>query len=178
MKYSSGKSLFQYLFPLPCKPNDKSRSQYNTKSNRHLKNIGSILEFNELVEVVTMSGRNYQKVNVPIHNVMSFHMSRRTHGTIGIKQGVDIISMMGQMGHQDPLMTSKYVQKNDESLRGMFGKRDKKEEKTIDEVVVKKNEDDSLESKLETLKSMKDKGVITDEIYMIRVSQILKDNGL
>lgn len=30
---------------------------------------------------------------------------------------------------------------------------------------------------LETLKSMKDKGVITDEIYMIRVSQILKENG-
>jgi len=25
---------------------------------------------------------------------------------------------------------------------------------------------------------MKDKGVITDEIYMIRVSQILKENGL
>lgn len=31
---------------------------------------------------------------------------------------------------------------------------------------------------LETLKSMKDKGVITDEIHMIRVSQILKENGL
>lgn len=29
-----------------------------------------------------------------------------------------------------------------------------------------------------SLKSMKDKGVITDEIYMIRVSQILKENGL
>lgn len=178
MKYSSGKSLFQYLFPLPCKPNDKSRSQYNTKSNRHLKNIGSILEFNELVEVITMSGRNYQKVKVPIHNVMSFHMSRRTHSTIGIKQGVDPISMMGQMGHQDPLMTSKYVQKNDESLRGMFGKRDKKDEEIKKEVEVQKPIEDSLESKLETLKSMKVKGVITDEIYMIRVSQILKENGL
>ena len=178
MKYSSNKSLFQYLFPLPCKSNDKSRSQYNTKSNRHLKNIGSILEFNELVEVVTMSGRNYQRVKVPIHNVMSFHMSRRTHGTLGIKQGVDVISMMGQMGHQDPLMTSKYVQKNDDSLRGMFGIRDKKEEEPNVEVVVEKPKDDSLESKLDRLKTMKDKGVITDEIYMIRVSQILKENGL
>ena len=178
MKYSSNKSLFQYLFPLPCKSNDKSRSQYNTKSNRHLKNIGSILEFNELVEVVTMSGRNYQRVKVPIHNVMSFHMSRRTHGTLGIKQGVDVISMMGQMGHQDPLMTSKYVQKNDDSLRGMFGIRDVKEEEPKVELVVEKPKDNSLESKLSSLKSMKDKGVITDEIYMIRVSQILKENGL
>jgi len=178
MKYSSNKSLFQYLFPLPCKSNDKSRSQYNTKSNRHLKNIGSILEFNELVEVVTMSGRNYQRVKVPIHNVMSFHMSRRTHGTLGIKQGVDVISMMGQMGHQDPLMTSKYVQKNDDSLRGMFGIRDVKEEEPNVELVVEKPKDNSLESKLSSLKSMKDKGVITDEIYMIRVSQILKENGL
>lgn len=177
MKYSSNKSLFQYLFPLPCKSNDKSRSQYNTKSNRHLKNIGSILEFNELVEVVTMSGRNYQRVKVPIHNVMSFHMSRRTHGTLGIKQGVDVISMMGQMGHQDPLMTSKYVQKNDESLRGMFGIRDKKEEETTVEVVVKKPNESSLESKLEYLKSMKDKGMITDEIYSNRVSKLLDESG-
>ena len=178
MKYSYGKSLFQYLFPLPCKPNDKSRSQYNTKSNRHLKNIGSILEFNELVEVVTMSGRNYQRVKVPIHNVMSFHMSRRTHGTIGIKQGVDVISMMGQMGHQDPLMTSKYVQKNDESLRGMFGKRDKKEEKTINEVFVKKNEDESLESKLDRLKTMRDEGRLPEDVYLKHVDNLLKEYGL
>jgi hypothetical protein len=85
---------------------------------------------------------------------------------------------MGQMGHQDPLMTSKYVQKNDDSLRGMFGKRDVKEDGITNEGVVRNQKDDSLESKLETLKSMKDKGVITDEIYMIRVSQILKENGL
>lgn len=169
MKYSSNKSMFQYLFPLPCKPNDKSRSQYNTKSNRHLKNIGSILEFNELVEVVTMSGRNYQRVKVPIHNVMSFHMSRRTHSTIGIKQGVDPISMMGQMGHQDPLMTSKYVQKNDESLRSMFGKKEVKE---IVSLVPQ-----SLESKLESLKEMKEKGILPEEVYLIRVSQLLKESG-
>jgi site-specific recombinase XerD len=169
MKYSSNKSMFQYLFPLPCKPNDKSRSQYNTKSNRHLKNIGSILEFNELVEVVTMSGRNYQRVKVPIHNVMSFHMSRRTHSTIGIKQGVDPISMMGQMGHQDPLMTSKYVQKNDESLRSMFGKKEVKEMVSL--------VPQSLESKLESLKKMKEKGILPEEIYLIRVSQLLKESG-
>ena len=54
----------------------------------------------------------------------------------------------------------------------------KKEVEPNVEVVVEKPKDDSLESKLETLKSMKDKGVITDEIYMIRVSQILKENGL
>jgi integrase len=178
MKYSSNKSLFQYLFPLPCKTNDKSRSQYNTKSNRHLKNIGSILEFNELVEVVTMSGRNYQRVKVPIHNVMSFHMSRRTHGTIGIKQGVDPISMMGQMGHQDPLMTSKYVKKNEESLRGMFGKRDKKEEEIKVRTDGQYKEDSSLESKLDRLKSMRDKGVLPLEVYLQHVEKLLKEYGL
>ena len=55
---------------------------------------------------------------------------------------------------------------------------DKKEEEPNVEVVVEKPKDDSLESKLDRLKSMKDKGIITDEIYMIRVSQILKENGL
>ena len=60
----------------------------------------------------------------------------------------------------------------------MFGKRDFKEEYLSNEDVVRNQKDDSLESKLETLKSMKDKGVIPDDIYMIRVSQILKENGL
>ena len=55
---------------------------------------------------------------------------------------------------------------------------DKKEEEPNVEVVVEKPKDDSLESKLDRLKSMKYKGVITDEIYMIRVSQILKEKGL
>ena len=55
---------------------------------------------------------------------------------------------------------------------------DKKEEETKTEVLLGKPGDNSLESKLDRLKSMKDKGVITDEIYMIRVSQILKENGL
>ncbi len=55
---------------------------------------------------------------------------------------------------------------------------DKKEEEIEKEVEVQRPKDDSLESKLETLKTMKDKGVIPDEIYMIRVSQILKENGL
>jgi hypothetical protein len=60
----------------------------------------------------------------------------------------------------------------------MFGKRDKKVEEIKKEEDVQKPKDDSLESKLETLKSMKDKGLLTDEIYMIRVSNILKENGL
>jgi hypothetical protein len=96
-------------------------------------------------------------------------MSRRTHSTIGIKQGVDPISMMGQMGHQDPLMTSKYVQKNDESLRSMFGKKEVKEMVSL--------VSQSLETKLESLKEMKEKGILPEEVYLIRVSQLLKESG-
>ncbi len=47
-----------------------------------------------------------------------------------------------------------------------------------EEIRLRIQKDDSLESKLETLKSMKDKGVITDEIYMLRVSNIFKENCL
>ena len=54
----------------------------------------------------------------------------------------------------------------------------KKEVEPNIDIVFQKPKDDSLESKLGSLKSMKDKGIITDEIYMIRVSQILKENGL
>ena len=95
-------------------------------------------------------------------------MIRRTHSTIGIKQGVDPISMIGQMGNQDPLITSKYFQ-NYKSLRSLFGKKEVKEK---DSIVPQ-----SLETKLESLMEMKEKGILPEEIYLIRVSQILKESG-
>ena len=42
---------------------------------------------------------------------------------------------------------------------------------------VLKSDESSLESKLEYLKTMKDKGMITDEIYSNRVNDLLKESG-
>ena len=119
-KYSKGKSYTQYLFPLPCKDNDKSRINYNTKINHHLKQVGKILGLNNTVEVVSMNGKDVVKNKVPLHSVLSFHMGRKTHSTIGIKKGVDEFSISKQMGHTSLGQTKQYVGSNTEKLEKMF----------------------------------------------------------
>jgi len=181
-KYSSGRTSKEYLFPLNCKSDEKTRDNYNTKCNKHLKEIFKILEISKPVVVRKIIGRNSpEEVKPPLSSVISFHVGRKTYSTIANMIGIDPFSLSSQMGHQGLEMTRNYVKVYDSKLKSMFDfidDEDKKEEETNVEVVVQKPKDDSLESKLETLKSMKDKGVITDEIYMIRVSQILKENGL
>jgi integrase len=181
-KYSSGRTSKEYLFPLNCKSDEKTRDNYNTKCNKHLKEIFKILEISKPVVVRKIIGRNSpEEVKPPLSSVISFHVGRKTYSTIASMIGIDPFSLSSQMGHQGLEMTRNYVKVYDSKLKSMFDfidDEDKKEEEPNVEVVVEKPKDDSLESKLGSLKSMKGKGVITDEIYMIRVSQILKENGL
>lgn len=177
-KYSKGKSVLQYLFPLNCLKSDFTRQNYLTKVNLHLKEIGRILKFNNSVNTIRRVGKNPTKnPSVPFFKLMSFHMGRRTHATIGNKLGVDMKSISQQMGHSSMSMTSKYIGKDDDKLKSLFDFINPEVEKIVEVGVVKKPDDSSLESKLDRLKSMKDKGMITDEIYSNRVSKLLDESG-
>lgn len=176
-KYSKGKSYLQYLFPLNCLNNEKSRDNYNTKVNKHLKEIGSILELNNRVEVIRMSGKVVKMEKVPLHSVLSFHIARKSHATIVSQGGIDPFSVSSQMGHSSMSMTKRYVGQDEKGLKEVFDFINPKVEKLAEVEVIKKPNDSSLESKLEYLKSMKDKGMITDEIYSNRVSKLLEENG-
>ena len=174
-KYSKGKSVFQYLFPLNCLKSDFTRQNYLSKVNLHLKEIGRILKFNSSVNTIRRVGKNPTKnPSLPFYKLMSFHMGRRTHATIGNKLGVDMKSISQQMGHSSMSMTSKYIGKDDDKLKSLFDFINPISE---DESIVRTSNESSLESKLEYLKSMKDKGVITDEIYSNRVSKLLEESG-
>ena len=174
-KYSKGKSVFQYLFPLNCLKSDFTRQNYLSKVNLHLKEIGRILKFNSSVNTIRRVGKNPTKnPSLPFYKLMSFHMGRRTHATIGNKLGVDMKSISQQMGHSSMSMTSKYIGKDDDKLKSLFDFINPISE---DESIVRTTNESSLESKLEYLKSMKDKGVITDEIYSNRVTELLRESG-
>jgi hypothetical protein len=85
------------------------------------------------------------------------------------------------MGHQGLEMTRNYVKVYDSKLKSMFDfieNEDKKEEETKVEVVVEKPKDDSLESKLDRLKTMRDKGVLPEDMYLQHVNDLLKEYGL
>jgi hypothetical protein len=102
-------------------------------------------------------------------------MGRRTHATIGNKLGVDMKSISQQMGHSSMSMTSKYIGKDDDKLKSLFDFINPSVKK---ELLAKNVNGNSLESKLEYLKSMKEKGVIPDEIYSNRVNDLLNEFGL
>jgi integrase len=170
-KYVKNKSSLQYVFPLPCKENDKSRREYNTKGNHHIKEICKIIGLNRRVEVVKMSGDSSSEEKMYLHSVVSFHMGRRTHSTIGIQKGVDPMTISKQMGHSGLEMTSRYVGVDDKKLSGLFDfvktkmKTEKKEVNGKREVIG------------ETLglwKNLYEEGKLTKEIYESLVKDLLK----
>ncbi len=178
-KYSTGKSLFQYLFPLPCKENDTSRQNYNTKLNHHLKKVGEILKFKNNVEVITMKGKEVTKTKVPLFNVLSFHMGRKTHSTIGIQRGVDPFTMTKQMGHSTLSQTSVYVGKDNERLSELMDfiepKPNPVESKSVTPNISNMEE---LNQKLDNLKNLLESGRITKEKYDQRESKLLDEYGI
>jgi integrase len=178
-KYSKNKSFTQYLFPLPCKENDRSRINYNTKINHHLKQVGKILGFNNTVEVVTMNGKDMTKNKVPLYSVISFHMGRKTHSTIGIKKGVDEFSISKQMGHTSLGQTKNYVGSNSEKLEKMFDfiEEDLKDIKNTvhksDNTIKVKLSPEEVDKELELLKSRYDRKLITKKVYEEKMKELI-----
>lgn len=178
-KYSKNKSFTQYLFPLPCKENDKSRINYNTKINHHLKQVGKILGFNNTVEVVTMNGKDMRKNKVPLYSVLSFHMGRKTHSTIGIKKGVDEFSISKQLGHTSLGQTKNYVGSNSEKLEKMFDfiEEDLKDIKNTvhksENTIKIKLSPEEVDKELELLKSRFDRKLITKKVYEEKMKELL-----
>lgn len=179
MKYVKNKSSLQYVFPLPCKENDKSRREYNTKGNHHIKEICKIIGLNRRVELVRMSGDNSTEEKVYLHSMVSFHMGRKTHSTIGIQRGVDPMTISKQMGHSGLDMTSRYVGLDDKKLKGMFDFIEG-EHKGIKEVyqetkteVKEEIKEENIEERLCKLKELFEKKLITRKVYEEKMKDIL-----
>jgi integrase len=181
-KYSKGRTSKEYLFPLNCKSDEKSRDNYNTKCNKHLKEIFKILEISKPVVVRKIVGRNSpEEVKPPLSSVISFHVGRKTYSTIANMIGIDPFSLSSQMGHQGLEMTRNYVKVYDSKLKSMFDFIENvgsKEEKSHDEVNIPKNQNDSLELKLDRLKTMNKNGILPDNMYLEHVDKLLKEYGL
>jgi len=180
MKYVKNKSSLQYVFPLPCKENDKSRREYNTKGNHHIKEICKIIGLNRRVEMVTMSGDNSTEEKVYLHTMVSFHMGRKTHSTIGIQGGVDPMTISKQMGHSGLEMTSRYVGSDSSKLGKMFdfiGVEPKGIKETVHEIEKKvvpiKLSSEDIDKELEILKSRYDRKLITKKVYEEKMKELI-----
>ncbi len=165
MKYVKNKSSFQYVFPLPCKEEERTRRQYNTKGNVHIKEIFKIIGLKRRVEVVSMSGETSTEEKVFLHSIVSFHMGRRTHSSIGVHSGIDPISISKQMGHTGIEMTSRYVGKDEKKLEDMFNFLGTKKKEEVKEM--------SKEEKLIELRDLFKKKLITKKIYEEKMKELI-----
>jgi integrase len=181
MKYVKSKSSLQYVFPLPCSDNEISRREYNTKGNVHIKQICKIIGLNRRVEVVKMSGETSTEEKLNLHSVVSFHMGRKTHSSIGVHSGIDPMTISKQMGHSGLEITSRYVGRDEDKLKGMFGFLSEKEseEVKVEEVKPKEEEKEELtpeeiDNKLFVLKSRYERKLITKKVYEELIKELLK----
>jgi integrase len=165
MKYVKNKSSFQYVFPLPCKEDERTRRQYNTKGNVHIKEIFKIIGLKRRVEVVSMSGETSTEEKVFLHSIVSFHMGRRTHSSIGVHGGIDPMSMSKQLGHSGLEMTSRYVGSDNKKLGGMFDFLGKKKKEEVKEM--------TKEEKLIELRDLYTKKLITKKVYEEKMKELI-----
>jgi integrase len=165
MKYVKNKSSFQYVFPLPCKEDERTRRQYNTKGNVHIKEIFKIIGLKRRVEVVSMSGETSTEEKVFLHSIVSFHMGRRTHSSIGVHGGIDPMSMSKQLGHSGLEMTSRYVGSDNKKLGGMFDFLGTKKKEEVKEM--------TKEEKLIELRDLYTKKLITKKVYEEKMKELI-----
>jgi len=165
MKYVKNKSSFQYVFPLPCKEDERTRRQYNTKGNVHIKEIFKIIGLKRRVEVVSMSGETSTEEKVLLHSIVSFHMGRRTHSSIGVHGGIDPMSMSKQLGHSGLEMTNRYVGSDNKKLGEMFDFLESKKKNVVKEM--------TKEEKLIELKDLYKKKLITKKVYEEKMSELV-----
>ena len=113
-----------------------------------------------------MSGETSTEEKVFLHSIVSFHMGRRTHSSIGVHGGIDPMSMSKQLGHSGLEMTSRYVGSDNKKLGGMFDFLGTKKKEEVKEM--------TKEERLVELKGLYKKKLLTKEVYDGLVRDLLK----
>ncbi len=174
-KYSKNKEKQQFLFPLNCLNNEKSRNNYLVKVNKHLKEIGKILKFNNYTTQTKRIGKSPFKVpSVPIHNHISFHMGRRTHIDFLVKEGIDLRTVSLNVGHKSLSMTTLYIDKDSKKIKTAFDnlKPNQLESISKNNNIDLKNKSNPIEQLKMDLKRDFENKIITEDYYFRKLDEI------
>ncbi len=172
-KYSKNKRRTDYLFPRTNKGNPIS----NQKVNKHIKEIGRIVELTRLVSnpKFTLEGRVIEKssTRVPLYELLTTHIMRRTFIREGVENNIPTHVLMSMSGHTTEKVFRKYFSTTTKEL-------DKEGQKMfsmdLNETEIQTNEKfetSNLESELKKLKVLFEKGLIPESIYLERVSKLI-----
>jgi integrase len=172
-KYSKNKTRFDYIFPRTPQGNPIS----NQKMNKHLKEIGRIVGLNRWVQnpSYTSDGKVKEGTDIrePLHKFLTSHIIRRTFIREGINNNIPYHVIMSMSGHTSEKVFQGYFSTIDEELdktgKMMFSITNevpKTEEKKV-------SVDSDLKTKLSQLKSLFEEGLITKDVYEMKVGELI-----
>jgi integrase len=126
LKVIDGKEIFQLVakktkarLDVPCHPvvkrildqNDgrPPKAISNQKMNDYLKDIGQLMELNDLVTKRIDPGGQVKVLEIPKWKLLSSHTARRSYATNAYKAGLDSLSIMKITGHTQHSTFMKYI---------------------------------------------------------------------
>jgi len=173
-KYSRGKKYRQeyYVFPRTKFGNSIS----NQKFNLHIKDICKIVKLNRPVRKpkFTLEGKVKKGTDdtVSLWEVISSHIGRRTFIREHIELGTTPRLIMKMTGHRSQKVFDGYYEILDKDIEGI--NRNIFKETTSNTITDKKNDekDTSIESKLKNLKNYFEQGLIPEDVYKKKVSDL------
>tara|TARA_R110000764_G_C11013502_1_gene383519 strand:- start:964 stop:2565 length:1602 start_codon:yes stop_codon:yes gene_type:complete len=186
-KYSLYKGLSEYLFPRTKRGNPIS----NQKFNKHLKTIGELVGLERKVSFPKFNLEGQVKDDSdnpkPLYNFLTSHIMRRTFIREGLNSGVQPRVLMELSGHTTEKVFKRYydtlTEEIDEEGMKMFDinvleidqiKLDKMKSLLSDDKEVDiKNTNSDIEGKLTELKSLFDKGLIPEEVYHKKITDLI-----
>ena len=94
---------------------------YEQKLNKHLKEIGKLAGFTDMVEITTYKGGQRFSTLSPKYELIKSHTARRTGATNMVRAGLNTIEVMKITGHKEESTFAKYVKLGREEVADMLG---------------------------------------------------------
>ena len=176
-KYSSNKKREDFIFPRTSHGNPIS----NQKMNENLKVIGEIVGLNRLVRKPIFNSDNSVRkgteVRKPLYQFMTSHIIRRTFIREGLNSGLPRHVIMEMSGHSTEKEFNKYfsvIESEREKVSSLFS-YDLNPSEDIQVVTQPTLPSNELNDKLIRLKELFDNGLIPEDLYKQKVSELLSD---
>jgi integrase len=176
-KYSKNKSRQDFLFPRMLKGNPIS----NQKMNKHLKVIGEIVGLKRWISKpsYTSDGKIEKGTDIrqPLYNFITTHIIRRTFIREGIESNIPVHIVMSMSGHSSEKVFRNYFSTTENELK-THGSKLFSFDLNEGDTTTKENpfSNKELESQLETLKSLFEKGLIPISVYEKKVTDLIDSN--
>ena len=176
-KYSSNKKREDFIFPRTSHGNPIS----NQKMNENLKVIGKIVGLNRLVRKPIFNSDNSVRkgteVRKPLFQFLTSHIIRRTFIREGLNSGLPRHVIMEMSGHSTEKEFNKYfsvIESEREKVSSLFS-YDLNPSEDVQVVPQPPLPSNDLNDKLIRLKGLFDNGLIPEDLYKQKVTELLSE---